>query len=62
MTAGSPQGDPGEANRGAGQQIIDDAGAPASGLDPAAGGEGAGAGEAQSDLPTENDRSRGGQR
>jgi len=62
MTAESPQGDLGEANRGVGQQIVGDASAPAPGLDPPAGGEGTGVGEAQPDLPTEHDRSRGGPR
>jgi len=58
----SIQGDPAELNRGLGQEIVGDVGAPTPGLDPAAGGDGAGGGNSRADLPTEHDRSRGGPR
>ena len=56
----SIDGDPAEMNRGLGQEIVGDVDAPTPGLDPAAGGNGPGGGEAGRDLPTEDDRSRGG--
>lgn len=58
--AGEPvDGDFGEANRGVGQQIIGDTGAPPPELDPAAGGPGTGAGEVGSVRPDKSDHGAG---
>ena len=57
MKANDLQADLGERNRGVGQQIVGDDGAPVDQLSPVAGGPGTGAGAA-ADLPTEHERSR----